>query len=328
MTVDVNIPARPAGFLSKLNSQVFKIETTIVVSALILMSIFVFTDVAYQFTLTVGKSGLLIYALLAFIGLMGFAAVPGSKNAPLPVFARLIVALLTISVTLLFGYALLNLESATIYRLLLVIISIPVALYIKSNHDIARFLFFLVAMILSFIIFGDLPKGFSWAQSYSLVLLLWVGFLGASIAAMQRRHLRVDLTRKLCPPKHLALFNAISYFIAALFTSVIVYLGFIYLFGHDSSYLKPINEAPNWMPSTLQATLENDFPLKEDAGIFRRMVQVFFASSEPGELPDWLKAGAVPISMFLIAIRFLGHSINFAGMAKRGDLFVDEQGGH
>ncbi len=328
MAADANSPAHPAGFLSKLNSQVFKIETTIVVSALILMSVFVFTDVAYQFAVTVGKSGLLVYAILGFIGLMGYAAVPGSENAPTPPFARTIVALFTILLSGVFGYALLNLESATIYRVILVLFAIPVALHIKANHGTGRFAFFIVAMIFSFIIFGDLPKGFSWAQSYSLVLLLWVGFLGASIAAMQRRHLRVDLTRKLCPPKYLALFNAVSYFAAALFTSIIVYLGFIYLFGHDSSYLKPINEAPSWMPASFQATLVNDFPLKEDAGVFRRMVQVFYASSEPGELPDWLKAGAVPISMFLIAVRFLGHSINFAGMAKRGEIFVDEIGGH
>lgn len=328
MTVDVNSPAHPAGFLSKLNNQVFKIETTIVVSALILMSVFVFTDVTYQFAVTVGKSGLLVYAILGFIGLMGYAAVPGSENAPTPVFARAIVAMFTIFSALLFGYALLNLESATIYRFLLILLAIPVALHIKATSGMGRFVFFAIAMTIAFIVFGDLPKGFSWAQSYSLVLLLWVGFLGASIAAMQRRHLRVDLTRKLCPPKYLAAFNALSYLVAALFTSIIVYLGFIYLFGHDSSYLKPINDAPNWMPSAFQATLENDFPLKEDAGVFRRMIQVFFASSEPGELPDWLKAGAVPISMFLIAVRFLGHSITFAGMAKRGEIFVDEMGGH
>ncbi|MFU8806262.1 MAG: hypothetical protein ACNA8W_20795, partial [Bradymonadaceae bacterium] len=97
--------------------------------------------------------------------------------------------------------------------------------------------------------------------------------------------------------------------------------------GIDSSYMKPIWDAPSWMPTGLQEQLQV-YPLPDDASAFRRMLQVAFAPSEPGEVPDWLKVAAIPVSMFLILIRFLGHSFVFARMAIRGEEFSEHMGVH
>lgn len=45
-----------------------------------------------------------------------------------------------------------------------------------------------------------LPSGLIWAQTLALVLTLWVGFLGASMATHDLKHLKVDAAEKLVPP--------------------------------------------------------------------------------------------------------------------------------
>lgn len=320
----------------KLDDAVYKLETVVVVTALIAMSVFVFTDVAYQLAVTMsqqlsaanGVAMAQLGAILGFIGLMAFAATAREEEeegeTP-PVAKRVGVAVATVVGTFVVGYALLHLESATVYRVVLVALAIPAAIVLRDDKP--KLVVFAISVAISFWIFGRLPSGFSWAQSYSLVLLLWVGFLGASIAARERRHLRVDLMRKLCPPKFLAHFNAVSYLVAAIFTGIVFYLGYIYMFGPDSSYLRPIWDVPGWIPVGLREQLLNEFPVPADASFFRRALQVLFAPSEPGELPDWLKAAAIPVSMLLIGSRFLGHSLSFARMAFRGEVFEENVAG-
>lgn len=44
------------------------------------------------------------------------------------------------------------------------------------------------------------PNGFGWSQRLSLVLIMWVGLLGASMAAKAGRHITVDAVRRVVPP--------------------------------------------------------------------------------------------------------------------------------
>ena len=43
------------------------------------------------------------------------------------------------------------------------------------------------------------PNGFGWSQRLGLVLMLWVGLLGTSMAARDGRHIRVDAVRRSLP---------------------------------------------------------------------------------------------------------------------------------
>lgn len=43
------------------------------------------------------------------------------------------------------------------------------------------------------------PNGFGWSQRLSLVLIMWVGLLGSSMAAKTGRHITVDAVRRLVP---------------------------------------------------------------------------------------------------------------------------------
>lgn len=332
------------GLFGKLDNVVYRVEMTAVVTASVLMSVMVFTDVVYQLSVTIGQhlergesAGYLLGgAVLGFIGLMAFAATGDTRHAearvgeslakPMPV--RIGAAVVAMVLSALLGFAVTHIESSTLYRVLLVVGAIPVAQLLWQSERKAGFVTFIVGSLVALLIFGRLPSGYSWAQSYSLILLLWTSFLGASIAARERRHLRVDLARKLMPPSKLAWFNMVSYLFAAAFTAIIFYLGFIYILGADSTYLRPVWDPPTWLPEATRTMLVDEFPLPADASTWRRALQVFFAPSEPGELPDWLKVAAIPVSMALVCVRFFGHAIAFAMMGARGEEFVEQMGTH
>ena len=340
------------GVFGTIDTAVYRFEVVVVVTALAVMSVTVFTDVVYQLAVAISQyvergeatGWTITAALLVFVGLIAFAATGragleaidedegggrGTEDDALMAMPwRLAVVGAVIAGCLGGSWALLHLESSTVYRIVLVAFLMPIVIGLVRASERGRIAAFVVAGLVAFWVFGSLPSGYSWAQSYSLVLLLWVGFLGGSIAARERRHLRVDLVRKLLPPRWLPHFNAVSYLAAAAFTALVVYLGYIYVLGPDSTYLRPIWEAPSWLPQDVQTTLIQDFPLPEDASVGRRAMQVFFAPSEPGEIPDWLKVMAIPVSLGLMCIRFIGHAVVFTAMALRGESFNETTGVH
>ncbi len=109
------------------------------------------------------------------------------------------------------------------------------------------------------------PEGYSWADNVALLLLLWVGFLGASMAAKQGRHLRVDAAKKLWPAAQRARLGGVSLILAAGFAGLLTWVGGIYLFHEDYGRF--------WTPTV------------------------------PGEIPDWLVTLAIPLSFLLITLR-------------------------
>jgi TRAP-type C4-dicarboxylate transport system permease small subunit len=331
------------GWFGRLDQAVYRLEVAVVVFALVAMSVLVFTDVVYQLVVSISEHGRwgLAAGLLAFVGWIAFAATgdnrlssePGDSSATEAVELhatglRVAMSVGIVAACVAIGSGMIYGESSTVYRVVFFLLSLPVVRLLVRRKSTAVLVGFCLMLALAMFYGGELPTGYAWSQSYSLVMLLWVGFLGASIAARQRRHLRVDLVRKLISPGKLPWFNTLSYTVAAGFTGVVFYLGVLYLFGPESSYIRPIWEVPAWLPASLQSELIEGFPLAQDASLFRRALQVFFAPSEPGEIPDWLKALAIPVSMALIMLRFLGHAIVFAGMGLRGEEFVEDLGGH
>lgn len=335
------------GLFGRIDDAIYAAEIVVVVTALVLMSVIVFVDVAYQLVVTVSQyfdkgavqAWTISGGILSFIGLMAYASTGDNAltewsdaderaSDALPIHIRIGVSISSILVTIVAGIALLNWESSGMYQLLLVIMAVPIARRFWERGERTRLAVFAAASILAFFVCGSVPTGYSWAQSYSLVMLLWVGFLGASIAARQRRHLRVDLVRKLLPPQKLPWFNALSYLVAAIFTATVLYLGYIYIFGPDSTYIRPVWDPPGWLPETTRTMLSEDFPLPDDAPLHRRALHVFLAPTDPGALPDWLKVAAIPVSMGLVCLRFLGHVVVFARMGLRGESFEETMEAH
>lgn len=90
------------------------------------------------------------------------------------------------------------------------------------------------------------PEGYTWAQKVALFLLLWIAFIGASMATHDGQHLRVDAVRKAVPQRLLPWYNAASYLIAALFTLGFLYLSWMYFHDRLAETNAP-GEIPDWL---------------------------------------------------------------------------------
>ena len=70
------------------------------------------------------------------------------------------------------------------------------------------------------------------AQPFALALTLWVGMLGASLAAHERRHLALDVGSKIWPAAVRPWVAAAGHVVTALFCVVVLWLGWRSLEGH------------------------------------------------------------------------------------------------
>ena len=69
---------------------------------------------------------------------------------------------------------------------------------------------------------------YTWNDKLSLVLLMYVGFFGASMATRDGRHLKIDAIRKAIKGSWLYLYNAIGNTLTALFTTFLLVLAWRY----------------------------------------------------------------------------------------------------
>ncbi|MFT4703189.1 MAG: TRAP-type C4-dicarboxylate transport system permease small subunit [Bradymonadia bacterium] len=91
-----------------------------------------------------------------------------------------------------------------------------------------------------------IPAGYTWSQKLALFLLLWVAFIGASMATHDQQHLKIDAVRKAVPAKHRAKYNALSELIAAGFTIAMLVLSVLYLQDRLAEQHAP-GEIPDWL---------------------------------------------------------------------------------
>lgn len=77
-----------------------------------------------------------------------------------------------------------------------------------------------------------LPNGLVWSQTLGLVLMLWIGLVGASMATRDHRHLALDLGSKLWPKRALPFVQAAGNVVTALFCFVLAALSVVSLRDH------------------------------------------------------------------------------------------------
>lgn len=116
------------------------------------------------------------------------------------------------------------------------------------------------------------PNGLVWSQSLALALTLWLGLLGASLAAHDRRHLALDIGSKLWPPALRPKIAAVGHVVTALFCFFVAILG-----------MRSVAEHWDLWTATQGA-----------AGTLSGLA-----------IPKWVPALSVPYGMTVIALRFL-----------------------
>ncbi|MEZ4268243.1 MAG: TRAP transporter small permease [Myxococcota bacterium] len=119
-----------------------------------------------------------------------------------------------------------------------------------------------------------------WSVELSSVLLMYVGFLGASMATRERKHIRVDAVRKKMPPRHLPLYNAVGGLMTIIFC---VFLGGLAL----HFLLSKIEHG-----GTMQAS----------------------------GLPEWVISLPIAVALGVMVVRFSGHLARDLGMWRRGEV--------
>jgi C4-dicarboxylate transporter, DctQ subunit len=132
-----------------------------------------------------------------------------------------------------------------------------------------------------------LPNGLVWSQTVGLVLTLWVGIIGASMAARQHRHLALDLGSKLWPKKALPYVQAGGNFLTATFCLVLAALAVVSLRDHFRDYADTDGAG----------------------GIFPAVA-----------IPKWIAFFGLPIGFVLMAIRFYAQVMDgFRGKVEEDD---------
>lgn len=130
---------------------------------------------------------------------------------------------------------------------------------------------------------GFLPNGIVWSMPLALVMTLWVGFLGASMATREHRHLRVEALQRLLPPRAQCLCAAVAGLVTAGLCASLAWLGWRYVgFMFD-----------DWEMS------------RHLGGLFDGV-----------DIPKWAGFAILPVSYLVMAARFIVGAVR----AWRGEL--------
>jgi len=132
------------------------------------------------------------------------------------------------------------------------------------------------------------PNGLVWSQTLGLVLMLWVGLLGASLAAHEHRHLALDLGSKLWPRRWLPAVQAVGNVVTALFCLVFAFLAVVSLRDHVKDYADTDGAG----------------------GIFVAL-----------PIPKWAAFSVIPVAFVIMALRFLAQAREglLAGVVEEDD---------
>jgi len=131
------------------------------------------------------------------------------------------------------------------------------------------------------------PNGLVWSQTLGLVLMLWVGVVGASMATREHRHLALDLGSKLWPKRWLPAVQGVGNLVTALFCLSLALLACVSLRDHF-----------------------RDWSDTDGAG------GVFPALA----IPKWLAFTGVPAGFLVMALRFFAQALeSFRGKVEEDD---------
>lgn len=159
------------------------------------------------------------------------------------------------------------------------------AVYSTERVVIVGALITMTLIIFAQVVLRFFARGFPWAEELARYLMIWSGFLGASIATRQRRHLKVDLLTRFLPEgRAKALVMRLAALISAGFCFFLVGLG-------------------------------TQFVLNSFRG--------GRVSSSMG-LPIWLVQLSIPLTVLIIACRFLGQAFGELKTTTEIDHFLTD----
>ena len=110
-----------------------------------------------------------------------------------------------------------------------------------------------IGLVFMTVIFGWLVFGRyvlnatpTWVEQYSLLLVVYIGFLGASVGVHQKTHLGVSVFREMSPKPVRRVFDFLSYSILAVFGLVMVVYGYKLTVFKWTALIPLINISEGW----------------------------------------------------------------------------------
>lgn len=182
--------------LARLDDALFRAEKVVVVALLALMSVAVFLDVVHRLASTEGPLERLTAKLL-----------PASAATIVSTIIAAAIGWLLVYGALRTAKAAKNPEPRKAAPLALAIVA--------AAYGAVKLLQFLA------------PNGLVWSQVFGLCGMLWVGFLGASIATKEKAHLTLEIVEFIWKGKAKAHVVRVGSFFAALFCGLMSWLCFL-----------------------------------------------------------------------------------------------------
>lgn len=89
--------------------------------------------------------------------------------------------------------------------------------------------FMIVLAFLQVILRNLFATGFLWGDPFLRHLVLWIGFLGASLATQQEKHINLDLVTRFASPKFVNLTRILTNLFACTVTTFLAHAGWVFL---------------------------------------------------------------------------------------------------
>ena len=136
-----------------------------------------------------------------------------------------------------------------------------------------------------------LPGGFQWASKAALCLMLWVGFLGSSVATYEKAHLALEVGEKIWPKAAQHLIKAFAHGLTSAACVVLLLLSLESLAAHHEAWTLGATGIPTleWLPQWVVFAI---FPYTFGAMAVRFMAQMVTSATKTDQAP----ASAVPES--------------------------------
>jgi len=237
----------------RIDGVIYAIEAGLVTAATALMTLFIFLNLLFQFvngqllginrdtlegTLGLGSYTSLVVAFLSMVAI-AWAIGNASRDAAAErggngsIGAKLLVAALIVIGCVALVWIMIKSHPRWTVLALVAISGGASARWVWASPDGwrgGRIIGWFVALGAGIWFSTIVTDRFSaWTHSYALFLLLWMGFFGASMATSVGRHLRIDAARKAVPESKLARYNAVSFGVAAIFSGILCYLAWVYI---------------------------------------------------------------------------------------------------
>ncbi len=307
MTTTEKIEKSETSMLRRADDALFRAEKSLVSVFLIAMTTMVFVDVIHRRLIApdsrIGRllasmagvaadsperafyDGTLAPIVGSVVGIAlawaGFATAErhlGKKLLAVPASA-LVLALASAAGVGVFCAMLLWLESRDVY---LALYAIAAGLYIRHlvitkpegwTRQVGA-----IALVLTpgfvWLAFNHFPEAYTWGKELSMLMVLWVGFFGASICVHEGKHIRLEALERTWPEPARRAMRLVAALGAAAFCLFLAWLGYRYVFAQPTGIY--------WNDTRLQET----------------------------GIPDWVMTVSIPLAFLLTSLRLIASGVS------------------